>query len=46
MGKTTSTLNIIFQETMLADKALYLIGEDSMHNNLKRKLILTLSDPL
>jgi hypothetical protein len=31
---------------MSADKALYLLGEDSMHNNLKIKLILTLSDPL
>jgi hypothetical protein len=46
MGKNTSALNIIFQETMSADKALYLLGEDSMHNNLKRKLILILSDPL
>jgi hypothetical protein len=44
MGKNTSALNIIFQETMLVDKASYLLGEDSMHN-LKIKLVFTLSDP-
>jgi hypothetical protein len=31
---------------MSADKVLYLLGEDFMHNNLKIKLILTLPDPL
>jgi hypothetical protein len=46
MGKDTRILNNILQETIAIDTISYLMGEDSIHNNLKIRLIPTLPDLL
>jgi hypothetical protein len=45
MGKDINVLNNILQETMATNKASYLLGEVSMHNNLKIRYVPTLLDP-
>jgi hypothetical protein len=46
MGKDTRILNNILQETIAIDTISYLMGEDSIHNNLKIRLVPTLPDLL